>query len=95
MNNLHTKPPWRQNYLNIVDSEGRPIAAIVLAPDPKDDLPWEEKMANCRLMAKAPEMYELVTELHGMLMGLTVYPGSHYNEWRERVEKVLFEIRND
>lgn len=71
----HTPGPWKaefgQRYGHIVDCEGYEFAYLCV------ERPFSEVIANCHLMAAAPDMLETLCDIVGML--------NHVNDMRPEV----------
>lgn len=68
MNTQHTSGEWIAHNNNIsdfydIDCDGNRIASVSAIPEHKDGVPLEEKIANARLIAAAPDLLEALQQL--------------------------------
>jgi len=83
-----TPGPWSVpdgRILVIEDSEGREIVSFPLAKN----YDGEERIANCRLVASAPDMYALLDEV------VSAPLADDWWKFRERVSAVLKKARGE
>lgn len=101
----HTSGPWeegRPDMATVVDGveskwiyAGKKYLAIASGADVNN---WQEVMANARLIAAAPDLFNLIKQVMPMEMGGypdLFYPTQGWKKWEKKVLRVIAKIEGE
>ena len=92
----YTPGPWTRSYTNYIyqgkdtASKGKLIA--VCEPTTRTQEDWDQVFANARLIAAAPELYELLDEIVNEAIDYTNRRGKEIT-WADKAKSVINKIK--